>query len=80
MATPRLTHLPHGRHPLRSNSPQRNTVLSKPVDFSKSYSKGKVKDINRGSDFSKAAFTPDSNIHRDHVVTTPQQRPQVYRL
>lgn len=74
MATRRLTHLPHGRHPLRSNSPQRNTVVSKSVEYSKSLSKGKVKD-NTGSDFPKTAFTPDSN--RDRLVATSQQRPQV---
>lgn len=78
MASPRLSHLPHGRHPLRSNSPHRNTALSKPLEFSKSYSKGKVKDVSRASEFPKPAFTPDSNIiHRDRIVTTPQQRPQV---
>ncbi|KAK3742289.1 hypothetical protein QZH41_013103 [Actinostola sp. cb2023] len=75
MATRRLTHLPHGRHPLRSNSPQRNAVLAKPSECSKSLSKGKVKD-NSGTDLSKDAFTPDSNIQRGRLV---QQRPQAKR-
>lgn len=77
MATKRPTQLSHGRHPLRSNSPKRNSLLDEHNEYSKDLFKGK----DSGSSVLKAAFTPDSNVHRSKIAAITQQiRPQVQNI